>query len=99
MRISLPFQPRWRPAVLDGSKTTTVRTKRYGSPGDEFELDGASFVLTHVEMIPLAKARDSVWKEEGMASAEEFERVWNENHPQRGFRGEDAVWVHRFESR
>lgn len=80
--------------VLSGAKTTTVRTKRYGSVGDEFELDGRAFILTATEMMPLEKARDTVWKEEGMASPEEFERVWSENHPQRGFRGEDAVWVH-----
>jgi hypothetical protein len=82
--------------VRDGRKTTTVRTKRHGAPGDEFDVDGARFVLLAVEMMPLANARDAVWREEGMASPEEFARAWAENHPARGFRGEDAVWVHRF---
>lgn len=94
--VRLPFQPRWRPLVLDGTKTTTVRTKRYGAPGDAFELDGVPFVLVAVDAMPLARARDLVWREEGMASPEEFEDVWAENHPARGFRGSDAVWVHRF---
>lgn len=94
--IRLPFQPRWRPAVLAGSKTTTVRTRRLGAPGDEFQVEGQTFRLTHVEAMPLAKARDLVWREEGMASPEEFEAVWVENHPTRGFRGADTVWVHRF---
>lgn len=85
--------------VLAGTKTTTVRTKRYGSVGDEFELEGRTFRIVAVEMMPLAEARDRVWREEGMASAAEFERVWSENHPQRGFRGDDAVWVHRFGAR
>lgn len=97
MRITLPFQARWRPAVLSGEKTTTVRTKRVGSVGDTFEVEGVELTLVAVEMLPLARARDAVWRDEGMASPEEFERVWAENHPQRGFRGEDAVWVHRFE--
>lgn len=96
MRVAIPFQPRWRPMVLDGRKTTTVRTRRYGAAGDEFELDGATFVLTQVAMMPLAKARDLAWRDEGMASPEEFERAWADNHPTRGFRGEDAVWLHRF---
>lgn len=95
-RVDLPFQPRWRPAVLDGSKTTTVRTRRYGAAGDTFELEGVAFTLTRVEAMPLGRARDAVWREEGMASPEEFERVWAENHPAHGFRPGDSVWVHHF---
>ncbi len=95
-RIDLPFQPRWRPAVLSGEKTTTVRTRRFGAEGDSFTVEGIAFRLTLVEAMPLAKARDLVWREEGMRSPEEFEAVWAENHPTRGFRGADSVWVHRF---
>lgn len=96
VHVRLPFQPRWRPAVLAGAKTTTVRTARAGSPGDTFDVDGVRFVLVRVDPMALAAARDTVWREEGMASPEEFARVWAENHPTRGFRGEDNVWVHRF---
>lgn len=96
MRISLPFQPRWRSAVLAGTKTTTVRTRRFGSVDDTFEVEGVAFELVAVDIMPLAAARESVWRDEGMTSSAEFERVWSENHPTRGFRGEDAVWVHRF---
>lgn len=94
--VDLPFQPPWRPLVLSGAKTTTVRTKRYGAPGDTFDVEGARFRLVAVEAMPLAKARDAVWREEGFASPAEFERAWVENHPARGFRGSDQVWVHRF---
>lgn len=82
--------------MLDGSKTTTVRTKRYGAAGDDFEVEGIVFRLTGVEAMLLERARDAHWREEGMASAAEFEATWAENHPQRGFRGADQVWVHRF---
>lgn len=95
--VRLPFQPRWRPLVLSGAKTTTVRTRRCGAAGDEFEVEGARHRLVEVAQTSLADARDRWWREEGMASPEEFERVWAENHPTRGFRGADAVWVHRFE--
>lgn len=94
--VRLPFQPRWRPLVLVGAKTTTVRTSRYGEPGDEFELEGARFRLVAVEARSLAWAREHVWRDEGMASPEEFERAWVENHPTRGWRPTDSVWVHRF---
>lgn len=97
MRVRLPFQPRWRPAVLAGSKTTTVRAKRMGAPGDEFEVEGARFRLTHVEALPLGEACRLHWKEEGMASADEFEATWSANHPTRGYRPADSVWLHRFE--
>jgi len=96
VRVHLPFQPSWRAKVLDGSKTTTVRTKRYGAEGDDFEVDGVPFRLTQVEPMALRAARDLVWREEGVASPEEFERVWAENHPTRGFRPDDQVWVHAF---
>ena len=95
--IRLPFQGRWRPLVLSGAKTTTVRAKRHGREGDEFEVEGRRFRLVEVRALPLREARDSAWREEGMASPREFEDVWRANHPQRGFRGEDSVWLHRFE--
>lgn len=94
--ISLPFQPQWRAAVLSGAKTTTVRTRRFGAPGDAFEVEGARFVLVEVAQMPLVAARDAVWRDEGMDSPGAFERTWAANHPARGFRASDAVWVHRF---
>ena len=54
MRVALPFQPQWRSAVLAGTKTTTVRTKRFGAPGDEFLVEGVAFELVAVEMMPLS---------------------------------------------
>lgn len=94
--VALPFQARWRPAILAGAKTTTIRTKRHGEAGDEFEVEGARFRLLEVRGLPLSKARDLAWRDEGMASPQELEAVWAENHPTRGFRGEDHVWLHRF---
>lgn len=95
--VRLPFQPRWRPLVLSGAKTTTVRTRRHGEAGDEFDVEGARFRLLEVAHAPLSVARDRWWREEGMSSPAEFESVWAQNHPTRGFRGSDQVWVHRFE--
>lgn len=94
-RVDLPFQAAWRAAVLAGSKTTTVRTTRFGAVGDTFLVDGMAFRLVAVDPMPLARARDG-WREEGFDSADAFERAWVENHPTRGFRAGDTVWVHRF---
>ena len=95
--VRLPFQPRWRPLVLSGAKTTTVRTRRHGVAGDAFEVEGATFRLVEVAQMPLGRARDRWWREEGMSDPAEFEAVWRENHPTRGFREDDQVWLHRFE--
>lgn len=95
--VPLVFQERWRPLVLSGAKTTTVRTKRHGAEGDEFELDGVRFRLTRVEQMALRFARERHWRTEGMASPDEFEEVWRANHPVRGFRETDLAWVHEFE--
>lgn len=96
--IRLPFQETWRDSVRAGVKTTTVRTRRYGDPGDTFEVDGARFVLLEVRALPLGEARDAAWREEGMLSPEAFEATWRANHPHRGFRASDTVWLHRFAS-
>ena len=96
MLVHLPFQPDWRAAVVSGAKTSTVRTRRFGSAGDAFELEGARFTLLAVDAMVLDAARDTLWREEGMASPQEFERVWIQNHPTRGYRGADQVWAHRF---
>lgn len=95
-RVRLPFLPEWRPLVLAGGKTTTVRTRRYGEPGDTFEVEGVAFRLARVEAMPLARARDACWAVEGFDAAEAFEAHWARLHPARGFRGSDTVWVHAF---
>lgn len=97
VRVSLPFQPRWRPAVLDGSKCSTVRSKRHGSAGDDFVVEGVTFRLLRVEHMALDEARRRHWRDEGMASEKEFVETWVANHPTRGYRGEEGVWVHLFE--
>lgn len=95
-RVRLPFRPEWRASVLSGEKTTTVRTSRYGAPGDEFDVDGVRFKLVAVEPMPLDAARDACWRSEGFASPDAFEAEWARGHPTRGFRPADSVWVHTF---
>ena len=95
-RVRLPFVPEWRPLVLSGEKTTTVRTRRYGTAGDSFEVEGVEFVLEAVDAMPLSRARELFWRSEGFASPAAFEEHWAKAHPTRGYRAADTVWVHRF---
>ena len=96
MEISIPFQERWRDAILDGSKSATTRTKRYGSPGDPFEAFGSEFELVSVEKLTLQDVSETLYQEEGCGSAREFRELWAKLHPRKGFVPHQAVYVHRF---
>ena len=96
MRISIPFQERWRDAILEGSKSSTARTKRYGSPGDTFESFGAEFELVSVEKMTLEDISESLYEEEGCGSPAEFRALWAKLHPRKGFVPDQVIYVHRF---
>jgi len=82
--------------VLDGSKSTTVRTRRFGAVGDTFVVEGVALRLAAVVAMPLARARDECYRSEGFDSPAAFEAEWLANHPTRGWRPADSVWVHTF---
>ena len=96
MEISIPFQERWRDAILDGSKSATTRTKRCGSAGDTFGAFGAEFELVSVEKLPLQEVSETLYREEGCGSPQEFRKTWAKLHPRRGFVSHQSVYVHRF---
>lgn len=94
--VEIPFLPVWEPAMLDGTKTHTCRSKRYGAPGDRFQTFGATFELVTVRKVRLDLVRDSYWREEGCRSPEHFVEVWAGLHPGRGFVPTDQRWLHEF---
>lgn len=94
--LEIPFMERFREAMLDSRKTVTSRTKQYGKRGDQFEAFGAPFVILDVMRMPLWEVRDKWFKWEGVDSPEEFERVWAEIHPKKGFDPKQVVYLHRF---
>lgn len=75
----------------------TARSKRYGKPGDILEGPGVLLRLLEVGPMPLAHVAEGHWVEEGCESPEEFQRIWEELHPRRGYRPTDLVYAHRFE--
>jgi hypothetical protein len=94
--IDIPFQERWRDAMLTGRKTCTTRTKRYGQVGDTFIVFGETFVILGIDRTTLEIVAQRLWQEEGCSSRKEFIEVWNGLHPRRGYRVDDRVWVHYF---
>ena len=79
-KVSIPFLPRFKESMLNGTKTMTSRRKRYGNVGDTFDAFGASFQIVEVGRLTLGDIA-SFWKEEGMESLEDFTRTWTQIHP------------------
>jgi hypothetical protein len=93
---TLPFRSFFVYKIIEGKKTCTARTRRYGAVGDVLDTVGGPIQLTEVVRKPLATVRDDYWRQEGLASPEDFERTWAALHPRRGFDPEQLVWLHRF---
>lgn len=94
--IKIPFLPEWKDLLLTGRKTHTCRSRRYGTPGDQFEAFGEVFELVSVKKKTLEDVRDNYWHQEGCNSPAEFVEVWDRIHPTRGFVGSDVRWLHEF---
>jgi len=96
MRIKIPFNDWSRARLAAGKKSCTSRTKRYGDPGDTFKVDGVEYHLTDVTHDLLADVKRYFFAEEGCATPEEFERIWDQIHPRKRFNGISRVWLHQF---
>jgi len=94
--IDVPFLQAFKRPMLDGRKTCTTRSKKYGEVGDIFGAWGLDFVLTEVARIPLHAVRDHHWEAEGVNSPTAFVKVWENIHPKKGFEPNAKKWLHRF---
>jgi len=95
--IDIPFNP-WSTERLDaGEKTATTRTRPYGEAGDCFVVDDSIYRLTRVERTQLRDVANNWYAEEGCATPEEFQSVWADIHPIRGYDPGWDVFLHVFE--
>ena len=90
----LPFDARWREAMMWGRKTCTSRRKRY--KGSAFDAFGLQFVIVSVELLPLSIVAEHLWAKEGCDSPEDFRAVWVKLHPRKGWQPDQEVFVHHF---
>jgi hypothetical protein len=88
--------PEWKEKMLTGVKTHTCRSQRYGEPGDQFEVFGATFELVRVWIATLDTVAMRYFDVEGCASPDEFIEVWDKIHPRRRFNPDDVRWLHHF---
>ena len=94
--IDIPFRPDMVQAILDGKKSCTSRTKQFGKPGDTFTVQGKRLQLLRIEQHILAYVARYLYGAEGCRSPQEFEELWADIHPRRGFVEDEAVFVHYF---
>ena len=94
--LDIPFNEWSRKRVLDGSKTATSRTKRYGNYGDYFKVDDQVFELDLVVKLPLWFISEYLSASEGAISKTEFIKVWIEIHPIKGWIQNQEVFYHHF---
>lgn len=94
--MTIPFLPEWKELMLSGRKTHTCRSKKYGEPGERFNIFGVVFELVSVRKTTLEDVRDNYWYQEGCDSRAGFEEVWEKIHPGRGFIATDVRWLHEF---
>lgn len=95
MKATIPFQQRFKIPLIHGTKTWTSRTKRYGKPGDTFEVFDHTFLIEKVERRTLEDVANH-WKEEGCSCWADFVDVWNSIHRRKGFNPWQRVYVHVF---
>ena len=95
-QIIIPFQSKWYDKVLNGKKTCTSRTKKYGNPEDWFEQFGSTFRLLSVNKFTLEYIANNLYKEEGCSSPDEFKKIWVALHPRKGWVPEQVVFAHFF---
>lgn len=95
MEVKIPFMDEFKDVLLDGTKTWTSRTRRYGKAGDTFRAFGHEFEIVKVEKRVLWDVANH-FKEEGCKSAEHFKDVWRKLHRRKGWTPEKRVYVHIF---
>jgi uncharacterized protein YqfB (UPF0267 family) len=94
-KVKIPFLPKFKEPMLNGTKTITSRRKRYGNVGDFFDAFGAIFQLTEVFTLALGDIA-SFWEEEGCQSLDDFVETWKQIHPNARYRLSDRFYVHKF---
>lgn len=95
----LVTQPRLIEAVKKGMKTQQRRDGVYGWPGETFELDGMTFVITDLQRQRLGDMTDEDAKAEGFPGLESYKDIILKMHAGMTWSDDSLVWVHSFAAR
>jgi len=95
-RIEIPFKEDMEEAILQGKKTCTSRTRRYGCIGKCFQIRGKWFELTQIMQVRFCFILNALYKEEGFDSSIQFAHRWGQIHPREKWDTGRILWVHHF---
>jgi len=88
--------PKLVEAVLAGKKTEQRRDGVYAYPGETFELNGVTFVVTDLKRQTLAEMTDTDARAEGYPSLAMYKSLILSMHKGMVWSGDALVWVHCF---
>ncbi len=94
--VKIPFQEDFRERMLEGLKTCTSRTKKYGNPGDFFQIFGTTFQIIDVKQHYLGFVAKFLYVDEGFQRSSDFEQIWQKLHPIKGWQPAQIVFTHYF---
>ena len=88
--------PKLVAAALAGKKTEQRRDGIYAYPGEVFELEGSSFMVTDLKRETLADMDDTSTQAEGYPSFDMYKALILSMHKGMEWQGDSPVWVHCF---
>jgi len=83
-------------AVLADHKTQQRRNGVYGYPGEQFELEGQSFVITGLRRETMADMTEADAQAEGYPNLAMYKDLIQRMHPGMELDDSAKVWVHEF---
>lgn len=88
--------PKLVEAALSGRKTQQRRDGVYAYPGETFELEGVSFIVTSLERQSLGDMTDADANAEGYPSLDMYKGLILKMHAGMTWDDDSLVWVHGF---
>ncbi len=92
----LVTHPKLVAATLAGSKTQQRRDGVYAWPGETFELEGITFVVTDLSRQRLGDMTDEHARAEGYPNLEIYKDIILKMHAGMTWNPDSLVWVHTF---
>lgn len=89
--------PRLVSAALSGQKTEQRRDGLYAYPGETFELEGVTFVVTAVERQRIGDMTDAEAQAEGYPDLAAYKDLILKMHANMSWNDDGLVWMHRFQ--
>jgi len=80
--------------MLSGQKLALVLPEKCAENGDVIETLGAQFRVVNVVRTTLDMASVFFYGWDGCSSADEFRRLWTQDHPDTGYQPKHIVYVH-----